>query len=363
MDARTHCVICKSTLEFVFTRENFPITASPPSKDHFFKNDLYSDQKFYKCNNCSCIQLGTLIDPNVLYENPHNDTYNTPTWKLHHNEFGNFVLKSVSSDIFEIGGHGIIHGLIQEKQINLKYSILDICEPTSKIDNITYLSGNCEDYKFQKNKTIVMSHVFEHLFNPRKFVENIDECGVASVYISIPHMEYMVNSNCPVILHNEHTFYIDKKLIEWVFSQHNYEVADYSEFKNHSIFLHFKRNIGASKASLRINNEVINKLIKSLNPTFNVSIKENSFICPAGLYGQLLMYYFKDSKILGVLDNDKAKQNLRVYGTPYFVFPFDELLRHNNITVYLMAGLYNKEIITQIKSYNKNFEIIEITLN
>jgi hypothetical protein len=250
---------------------------------------------------------------------------------------------------------------MKNKNINLNYSILDICNPSSKIENVPYLLGNCEEYKFQKNEAVVMSHVFEHLFNPKKFVKNMDECEVQSIYISIPNMEYMINSNSLVVLHNEHTFYINKHLIVWIFSQNNYQLLNYYEFKNHSLFLHFKRNIEVPKKKLLKDNHISSRLIQTLNPVFNITIKENSFVCPAGLYGQLLMYYFKDSKILGFLDNDKTKQNLRVYGTPYVVFPFDELMKHNNLTIYLMAGLYNSEIIKQIECYNKNFEIIEIT--
>ena len=103
-----------------------------------------------------------------------------------------------------------------------------------------------------------------------------------------------------------------------------------------------------------------NKILKSINPFFNIKIKESSFICPAGLYGQLLMYYYKDIKILGFLDNDKTKQNRRVYGSPYYVYSFDIILEYKNSTIYLLGGLYNNEIKKQINSYNINCEIIEI---
>jgi hypothetical protein len=349
-------------LEFIFKRSKFPITANPPSQKDLIIDDMFADQEFYNCEFCNCIQLGTLIDPNILYKNPHNDTYLTPTWKKHHHDFAEFVLKNTKNDIVEIGGNGIIHEILKDKKMDLQYSILDICEPTLKKNNINYLFGNCEDYKFQKNETVVMSHVFEHLFNPRKFIENMYKCKVDIICISIPNMLYLINSNHYLVLHNEHTYYIDKNLIVWLFSQYNYELEDYEEYINHSLFFKFNRKKQYNIINLIKDTSLTNKILKSINPFFNIKIKESSFICPAGLYGQLLMYYYKDVKILGFLDNDKTKQNCRVYGSPYYVYSFDKILEYKNSTIYLLAGLYNNEIKKQINSYNINCEIIEINV-
>ena len=279
---------------------------------------------------------------------------------MHHRHFATFVLKGAKNHIVEIGGNGILYDIIREKGLGLNYSVLDICEPTIKRDNITYLLGNCEQHKFIENEEIVMSHVFEHLFSPRKFIENIRNCRVQTIYISIPNMLYLIDSGNNVVLHNEHTYYIDKSLIEWLFLEYDYFLEDLFEFNNHSLFLKFKKCLQSKRSDLIRDISITDKILKSINPLFNFKIKENSFICPAGLYGQLLMYYFKDVKILGFLDNDKTKQNLRVYGTPYFVYSFDRLLELDNVTIYLIGGLYNAELIKQINDYNKNYEIIEI---
>ena len=39
------------------------------------------------------------------------------------------------------------------------------------IENIEYISGNCETYNYTGINTIIMSHVFEHLYNPKEFIK------------------------------------------------------------------------------------------------------------------------------------------------------------------------------------------------
>ena len=56
--------------------------------------DILSDIIFKGCTSCGCVQLETLIDPDILYQEYHNDTVNTPTWKEHHSLFTSFICTS-----------------------------------------------------------------------------------------------------------------------------------------------------------------------------------------------------------------------------------------------------------------------------
>lgn len=359
MILRKECVICLGKLQFIFKRENYPITANPPNISQVYELDKYCDQSFFTCVNCSCVQMGNLIDPLLLYQGNHNNTYDTPTWKEHHLQFCKFIMKSNIQTILEIGGNGLLFKLINNS--SLAYSCLDICNPIEKIDGIKYYQGNCENLYYPKGCNIVMSHVFEHLFNPRIFIENIDRSEIESLYISIPNMKRMVELNTPNIIHNEHTYYIDAVNLEWLLSQYNYELCEVHEFKQHSFFFHFRRNIQVQKQKLQNRHEIAKQIcfqIENINFK-SINIKPNSFIIPAGLYGQLL-YYYKQPNILGFIDNDKTKQNHRVYGTPHYVYDFNILLNNKNATIYLLAGHYNSELKKQIQSFNMDLEIIEL---
>jgi len=359
MFSRTECVICSGELQIAFERKKYPITVNPPHISESHELDRYCNQLFYTCVKCSCVQLGNLIDPSLLYESNHNNTYNTPTWKEHHEQFSRFILKSGVKNILEIGGNGILFRLMNTPHI--QYSCLDIYDPIEKIDGIHYFQGNCEEYEYTKGGHIVMSHVFEHLYNPRKFIEKIDTCEIESVHISIPNMKRMIELNNPTIMNNEHTYYVDAVSIEWLFSHYNYELCEVYEFKKHSLFFSFRRNIHVHKQTLQNRPEIANALCFHLqNIRFeSLHIKPNSFIVPAGMFGQLL-YYYKQPDILGFIDNDTTKQKHRVYGTPHYVYDFNILLNYDVVTVYLLAGPYTSELKEQIHSINANVEVIEL---
>lgn len=358
MIARNKCVICYDELNLMFVRENYPLTASPPSQS--YELDIFMDQTFYKCKNCSCVQLGTLINPEYLYSSLHNNTSNTPTWKEHHSKFAEFI--KVENEILEIGGSGIYYDLLKIRNPTIEYSCLDLVEPLDKKNGINYYKGNCETFTFP-NKTLVLSHVFEHLYNPRQFVANISASNVYSIYISIPNMFKLIDLKTSNVLHNEHTFYIDKSLIEWLFAQYGYTLCNYYEFKHHSLFFLFQQ--GKTNTNMNLENKsAIAEKIKNLfdedaGRLKNIKIKENSFIMPAGLFGQFL-YYICSPKILGFIDNDITKQNKRVYGTPYFVYSLENAVNLNPTAIYILAGPYKTEIVHQINSTNKNIEIIEL---
>ena len=52
----------------------------------------------------------------------------------------------------------------------------------------------------------------------------------------------------------------------------------------------------------------------------------NPFVYPDGLFGQLLIYYAKPTHILGFLDNDTSKQQIRDYS-----YPSDHVCVQNDI--------------------------------
>jgi hypothetical protein len=367
MSLRTNCVICSTDLTPLYIRKNFPISISPPKPGTPFRMDNFSDQTFSSCPNCSCVQLsGNLIDPAILYANPHNNTGNTPTWKLHHETFSKFVLNTLPKKVIEVGGTGTLYACMKEETPDIPYSSLDICSPTKKLPGVTYLQGNCETFDFTGHSTVVMSHVFEHLYNPCKFIENLSNAAVEHVIISIPNMKAMLDVNNINILHNEHTYYVDRLFAEYIFSKYNYKLTLANEFKDHSLFFHFTltKDTEYMKNQLAPRPEIPERMFdiysREKERLSNILIKENSFIAPAGLYGQLLHYFSKPDTLLGYLDNDTAKQGVRVYGTPYYVFPFDSLKNHKRITIYLWGGPYKEELLKQLQTYNISVEIIDI---
>jgi hypothetical protein len=84
---------------------------------------------------------------------------------------------------------------------------------------------------------------------------------------------------------------------------------------------------------------------------------DHTYIMPAGHFGQLVHYYLKGKKPRGFIDNDKAKQNKRVYGTPLIAHAMADVKPE---TILLYAGSYSEEILKQIISIHPACRVITL---
>lgn len=364
---RSSCVICnsESSLDNSFILKNYPVTPSS-SYLHAF-TDEFEDCIIATCSICDSVQLKTLVDPEKLYKNSHNMTYDTPTWKRHHLSFSEFV--SNNSDlnrIIEVGGsNSILYKLLNNKISD--YTILDICKPEDYSSDAKFIQGNCETFDFSGYMSVILSHTFEHLYSPRKFIERLSDAQVADVYISIPNMRHLYETKNISIIHNEHTFFITTPQLEYMFSLYNYRNVLETKFENHSIFYKFTYDTHIDKLCLvkneKLNSEYIRDIFRSVENKFkNININTKCFICPAGHYGQKIYYYMQQYSeyIQGFLDNDSTKQNKRVYGTPKYVYSPDILTTYlsDSISVILYAGVYSGELKTQLNKIHPNITYI-----
>jgi hypothetical protein len=367
---RNSCVICEHTIfENVYKLTNYP-SSSSPGINNDYNEDLLSDIVFKGCTSCGCVQLETLINPDILYQEYHNDTVNTPTWKLHHSSFSSFILNNFNDNkILEIGGYTAVLAKKIIQELKCKYTILDIVQQPPNHTDIDYISANCETFDYNNEKTVIMSHVFEHIYNPTKLINQFIKSGVENVFISIPNMNSLLRTNNIAILHVEHTFYIDEYDIKSMFSKAGFVCSAQQYFKDHSIFFHFKKHAQCTsfiyvKTDRIIQQKDIYKKIESFFSSFEIN--QPCFIAPAGNYGQKIYYYLKqyNEHIIGFLDNDSCKVGKRVYGTPKFVFTPSELTKYKDqqITIILFAGPYKNEIKNQYDQIHTNIKYIDINI-
>jgi hypothetical protein len=358
-------------LSLSYSLNNFPKIFLPT--DDNIQNDKFINLDLYGCNNCGCVQLKHLLDPKELYEIPHNITYNTPIWKEHHRLLCNFIYNNIENGkkhIIEIGGYsGVLANLITQKDSDIEYTILDLCDINPNIENVKFINGNCETYNFDKDCSIVMSHLFEHLYEPINFINNIKDNGVQNVFISIPNMNAQIKNKYIPIIHQEHTFLCDYETIIYLFSKGGYLCKSSYFYKEQSIFFHFINSsnvtVDSSYFDIKRIDSVYNVYEYNKNKINDIVINtnENIFIVPGGLYGQIL-YYFLDNKdkenILGFLDNDPSKIGKRLYGTSKYIFKMEEVKKYNAVTLLIYNGPYMEEIIKQLNNYNTNIKYIKL---
>jgi hypothetical protein len=129
------------------------------------------DMTYGYCKQCLSVQLKTLLDPNILYDKnyiqPNSASYN---WVQHNISFIDFIVKCVNTNIplIEVGSSSFVLGrhLIEYYK---DYTVFDYSlDQAIRRDNVNYIEGNCENFDFPQDSNIIMSHVFEHLYEPKK---------------------------------------------------------------------------------------------------------------------------------------------------------------------------------------------------
>lgn len=345
---RTKCVLCENEhMNIIYSLPQYPLLRHSVES---FSNDKYSDLVFVKCSACGCVQLYNLQDPNFLYKENNNQTFLTSTWNTHNEEFADFILSSGSvNSIVEMGGlTGHLARAIFKKQ-SMKYSILDICDKFPDISGIHFIHANIEQYNFPDSDSVVLSHVFEHLYEPRKFLNTLHGKKVKNIFISIPHMKSLLEKSIPLLINVEHTFYLNSYLCKELFQSMGYRCVKEKDFRDHSLFFHFEYDIPKeiSWNSFMSDEKELDRYFKAYSiQHVPQTLPEEFYIAPGGYYGQFLYYQLKDkSNVKGFLDNDKQKEGWRIYGTPHTITHPTSLQTHNPITICLASSAYSSEII------------------
>jgi hypothetical protein len=362
---RNFCVICSSNnLTKVYELQNYPICRHSILPQ---ETDICNDLVFSSCNQCGCVQLVTLQDSNILYKENNNQTFATKNWLDHHEQFAEFILKNLeeSSELLEIGGTtGILARKILEKRI-LPYTIVDLCDKDPNINGVEFKNQNAELMTYNGVSNIVMSHVFEHLYNPSDYIKKLKDDNVKNVYISIPNMKSLLDKRVLLLINAEHTFYCDKDLCISLFESIGYLCKNIKLFNDHSLFFHFildtPKKIEWSKTKYL--SEKITEYFKDIHSKYNkINIEGTFYLAPAGYYGQM-MYTLLNKyhmSIIGFLDNDIMKVGQRVSGTPLHIESPKSLINTVSPTILISASLYSQEIKQGFLKWNKSIQFIDI---
>jgi hypothetical protein len=250
------------------------------------------------------------------------------------------------------------------KNTNIQYSILDLYESTSKNKSILYKVGNCESYNSYSENSVILSHTFEHLYNPINFLKNISKSTVQNIFVSVPNLNsWLINKLTVNILFNQHTFYFEKEQLFSLFATYGYNIKDYYLFKNHSVFLHFVRSNSLESIIKPISvEESLYRHFSSKEETIRkIKLTTNAYIMPSFYIGLIIYHYLNDKhKIIGFLDNDSNKCGKRLYGTPLITYSPSILAELRNISVIIAITPYFDEIYKQLKVINPYINIISI---
>jgi hypothetical protein len=367
---RTHCVICdNNTFTPVADLYNTINIVSATALDENEVKQLH----FVGCVNCGCVQLKNLFLQSEIYSQP-LQVFDGPAIRKHHDLFCDFIVNNINYDeeLFEIGGaYGDLAKRIIKnysgRNLNVKYKILEYsAEHYPAIDNVEYITGDCEMYNYNGASTVIMSHVFEHLYRPRNFLKKISNTDIQNIFISIPDMDNLMMNGDLNNLNILHTFYINTQYIVYLFNQNGFTLKKIGNYNSNSNFYYFKKEAVIKTVSYKNLELPTQQRIfyeKSIETIKNININKPFYICPSGFYGQFIYFHLNNETkqhLLGFLDGDNFKINKRLSGTDLNIFEKGVIAAKNEVIVLISSSKHTTEIRDELLSYNKNSTIVTL---
>ena len=369
---RNKCILDnKSEIEPYFKFQNFPVKMG--CTDINSKNDLYMDMEWGVSKN-GIIQLTSMVPLDVLYSDSHNPGTIGKAWKNHHDGFANFIKRDFkASQIIEIGGaSGLLVDRFLSLESNFKWDIIEPSDQSYPDERVNHYKIIFEDFDSHKQYDLVVhSHLLEHIYDPISFllkVNKIIKIGGAQ-FISVPNIPHYLENGYSNGLNFEHTYFYDYKILDILLKSCGFEIVD-KVIGEHSIFLKTVKieNID-SQGPVNYNNEGNSeRLFKNYLNIMNATVaKVNSikdtykkiYIFGGHIFSQSLLNLGLDKlNISGILDNDPHKQEKRLYGTDLNVYSPIHIKNSTDTLVIVKAGAYTKEITNQLKTLNKNIDIL-----
>ena len=320
---RKQCVLCETDL-LSFSSFLHPVYDCIDGD-----NDTWTIEYGY-CTNCFSVQLMRLADPAVLYDKHYfQPLHQTHLWIQHNLSFLAFLVKhcppqpilEIGSSSFCLGKH-LIHYFKD-------YTVFDYTiEQAIQRPDVKYIEGNCESYDFNHD-LIVLSHVFEHLYEPKKFIKNCLRNKVKHIVISIPSM------NSPKVhVGNQHTFLYNEQDIVYLFGLFQYKVKDFMTWDSDDssfpcLFFHFELD-GPQKVEQRIEPRHL-YTIQQFQP---FRVPKNTFLTTASMFSVLLYPWIENKEdIIGIVDVNPEKQGKKFSYTSLIISSYETLDKPGNTAI------------------------------
>ena len=367
----------KKDLANLYQFKNFPISMGVTNKN--INKDQFFDMNWKISKSSGTIQLNPLMPTGVVYPKNHQNSGSIGgLWLLHHKSFSNFIKKFNPKEIFLFFcAHGILCKEYHKINKKIKWTIVEPNPTVSKKIKAKVIKGffNSNTKINQQVDTFIHSHVFEHMYDPHKFMKilNIKLKVGDKMIFSVPNLQVMLRKKFTNCINFEHTIFLNESLIKLFLDGYNFKILEKKLFKSdHSIFYScikvgkkikktkLKNNLYKKNKKLYL--DYINhhlKMIKIINKKIDKTEKP-IFLFGAHVFAQYLINFgIKTKKIIYILDNDKKKQNKRFYGSKFVVKSPKILSKYNNPLVILKAGTFISEIKNDIlKNINATTQFI-----
>lgn len=357
---REKCIFCNHILDKDFFSVDYGAHTGNYQVDLNENNFKKIPFNVCVCENCKTPQNKYLGDLNEIYRINHADNTGDIMKDLH--ELNSNLIVKYENDIKNILEIGSSKGTLADLILGKIKTDYYIVEPSffgdssnKKIINDFY--ENVDDTKIDAN-TIIISHVFEHFYEPKKILEKITKNkNIENFFLVFPDLEYYINNDILHLLNIEHTYYVDNNFLVKLFSLYGFSLIEELNHKNHSVLFYFKRtkiveNFNNIKITFKNKNydidlfftKIFNK-IDRFNKIIEDNVDKDIYIWPSSIHTiYLCIFGLKYEKIKSFLDNSPNKIGKKVYGVNLPTQPFKEILKDGDNIVLINGGVFNQEI-------------------
>lgn len=352
-------------LEDLHTLPDFPVFMG--AVEHPRSEDLTADMTWSISRASGLIQLKNLLPLDVLYQAQTTTSAVGLTWMTHHRKFASFIQKYSPKSVLELGGaHGIL-SVEFHKLSDIPWTVLEPNPSPVEGCKADFIKGFFDDeFRLERSfDVLIHSHVFEHLYEPAKFMGQLARfmsMGKSMIF-SVPDLSEWLKKKYTNCINFEHTVFLTEPYIDYLLARYGFRTLEKQHVMDgHSIFYATVRDDSTPAVQLPSNLYTENRALyldfvnyyETLTCELNEKVSEwrgEVFLFGAHVFAQYLIAFGLDTaRIKCILDNDKRKQGRRLYGTGLMVASPDILSEMSNAAVILKAGIYNEEIKRDIRS-------------
>lgn len=389
------CRYCKHPANFKFLDYGrMPLVNRFISSKKEFKNEKKYSLDLYYCDNCGLVQIGTIVDPKILFKDYIYFSSTSEAFKLHGKKLAESFMKrfGLNSDslVVEIASND---GCVLEsfKRLNIGHLGVEPASNIAKAANDKGIRTENEFFNFETAKKIREKYgpadvifgmnVFAHVPEIHDFVRGLKHLLKQKGILAIesPYLtDFIKNIEFDTVYH-EHVNYLSLRAMKNLFAQFNMEVIDAewqdmhggsmryfiankSEHlisKNVGKYLLLERESGLDKKETYIKFASNAAKVKNTLLSLLQKLKEdNKKIAGYGASAKgvvLLNYSGIDGKYLDyVVDKSAHKQNKYLPGVHLPVYDPKKLAEDKPDYVLLLAWNFADEIMRQQAAYREH---------
>ena len=232
-----------------------------------------------------------------------------------------------------------------------------------KIKKVFYKAGV---YKKNEFDLIIFRNLFEHIYNYKKFLNNVSyslkEGG--HIFVDVPNIKEIVKAGSFGVFFHQHISYFSKNTITLILNSYGFKVLKIFE-GNPNLFIYAKKIHNTNNLNKKNkDNLFLKKNIKKSELTKKriIQIFENPNNERIVLFGMsalatsivnFLPEYLK-KKIILLCDNDKTKQKKILCGFNMKISHPKKLINFKYDKLIICSYFFKKEIINSLKSFIKD---------